>query len=307
MERPAATPERLTGIAFVGIILAGGTNAVAIRLGNAELTPFLGATLRFGLASLILLAIMALRHSPLPRGRARLGVLLYGLTSFAGAYAALYTGLVNAPAVTAMVAIALVPLLTLLMAVAIGQETLTRRGVSGAIVALAGIGLIVSDQISGDVPIGSLVALFIGAVFLASSGVIVKRIPPGDPVAANGLGMAVGAAVLTALALLGGEPLVLPTQAQTWASVLYLAVIGSVALFMLVLYVLARWTASATAYATLAMPLVTVVLGALLLSEHVRPLFFVGAAVALAGIYLGVVRRPRIRKTSGAITDSSMP
>jgi drug/metabolite transporter (DMT)-like permease len=106
--------------------------------------------------------------------------------------------------------------------------------------------------------------------------------------------MAVGASVLLGLALLVGEPLTLPTTPATWGSLLYLALVGSVGLFMLTLYVLARWSASATAYATLAMPLVTVVVAALLLGETVGPLFLVGAALVLLGVYAGIsAARPR--------------
>ena len=42
----------------------------------------------------------------------------------------------------------------------------------------------------------------------------------------------------------------------------YLVLIGSVVLFYLYLYVLARWTASATAYSFLLFPVVTVLIAA---------------------------------------------
>lgn len=291
MRSPAVGSDRLTVLAFLGVIVIGGSNAVAIRLGNAELTPFLGATMRFGLAAILLLAVAAARRTPLPAGPARAGVVLYGLTAFAGSYAALYWGLVEAPATTAMIVIATVPLLTLLIAAAVGQERLSARGLAGAVVALGGIVLIVGDQLGAATPGSSLAALFLGASFIALSGVIVKQIPPGHPVAANGFGMAVGAAVLAALSRIGGEPWTLPTGAATWASLGYLSVFGSVGLFMLVLYVLARWSASATSYATLAMPLVTVGLAAVILDETVSPLFVAGAGIALVGVYLGVSNR----------------
>jgi drug/metabolite transporter (DMT)-like permease len=284
--------DRPTIIAFIAIILIGGSNAVAIRLGNAELTPFVGATLRFGLAALLLLAWAVARRTPLPTGRARLGVVLYGLTSFTGSNAALYWGLVAASAATAMVAIATVPQMTLLIAVGIGQERLTARGLAGALIALAGVALIVGDQVGAAIPPERLAALFVGAAFIASSGVIVKQVPPGNPIAANGIGMAIGAVVLGTLAVLVGDPLALPTEAQTWGSILYLAIVGSVGLFMAVLYVLARWSASATSYATLVMPLVTVALAAVFLGETVTPTFLVGAAIALVGVYVGVALKP---------------
>src|SRR5688572_12391866 len=119
---PSSSPDRLTLLAWAGVVLCGGSNAVAIRVGNVELAPFWGAALRFGLAASVLLVLVAVRRPPLPRGAAAVGVGLYGLLNFAGAYAFAYWGLVEAPAGTAQVMIATSPLLTLLIAAAIGLE-----------------------------------------------------------------------------------------------------------------------------------------------------------------------------------------
>jgi drug/metabolite transporter (DMT)-like permease len=288
IDRPSPHADHLTLLAFAGIVLCGGSNAVAIRLGNEELAPFWAATLRFGLAACVLLATFALLRLPLPRGRARIGILLYGLTAFAGAYAALYWGLVEAPAGSVQVIIATVPLVTLLLAVALRQERFTLRGIAGAVVAMAGIVVIVGDQLAAAVPLASLLAVLVGVCFIALGNVIVKQIPPGHPVTANAFGMGLGAAVLLGLAVVVDEPRVIPQSLGTWASLAYLVVVGSVGLFMLTLYVLARWSASATAYATLAMPVVTVVVAALVLGESVGPPFFVGAGLVLAGVYVGI-------------------
>ena len=310
MGRDAARSDQLTLVAFAGTIFCGGSNAVAIRLGNLELAPFWGATLRFGLASLVLIVVLIIARTPLPSGRARLGIMLYGLTAFAGSYAGLYWGLVEAPAAPAQVVIATVPLITLLFAVGIGQERLTARGVVGAVVAFVGIAVVLGDQIGSDVPITSLAALFAGTCSIALSGVLVKRVPPGHPVAANAFGMAIGAAVLAALALVAGEPLTLPGSPRTWGSLLYLVFVGSIGLFMLTLYVLARWSASAASYAILAMPLVTVVVAAALLGESVGPLFVVGSGFVLVGVYVGISARRDLLATGpahGTRTSSGSP
>ena len=75
----------------------------------------------------------------------------------------------------------------------------------------------------------------------------------------------------------------------------YLIGPGSIAVFVLVLYVLARWTASATSYAFLLFPLVAIVFGALLLGEPIRTSFLLGGAIVLAGVYIGVIHRPAVR------------
>jgi drug/metabolite transporter (DMT)-like permease len=123
--------SQLTALAFAGIVFCGGSNAVAIRLSYDELAPFWAATLRFSLAAVVLLVVFALLRLPIPRRRASFGILLYGLTAFAGAYAALYWGLVGTPAATVQVLIGTVPMVNQLLAVALGQERFTHRGLAG--------------------------------------------------------------------------------------------------------------------------------------------------------------------------------
>ena len=73
----------------------------------------------------------------------------------------------------------------------------------------------------------------------------------------------------------------------------YLIGPGSIGVFMLALYVLAHWTASATSYAFLLFPLVAIVLGAVLFEEPVQPSFLLGGVVVVAGVYVGAIYRPR--------------
>ncbi len=114
----AARPDRNVLAAFLATIVLGGSNSVAIKIGNAELAPFWGATLRFGLATVLLAIIAVVARPAWPRGRSLVGSVLYGLFGFAAFYALAYFGLVDAPAGVAQVLIAGAPLLTLLLAVA---------------------------------------------------------------------------------------------------------------------------------------------------------------------------------------------
>jgi drug/metabolite transporter (DMT)-like permease len=104
--------------------------------------------------------------------------------------------------------------------------------------------------------------------------------------------MLLGAALLGTVAVVVGEVLVVPERPETWLAMAYLIGPGSIAVFVLVLYILARWTASATSYAFLLFPLVAVGLGAVLLQEPVQPSFLLGGAIVLAGVYVGAVYRP---------------
>ncbi|MDP8905125.1 MAG: EamA family transporter [Chloroflexota bacterium] len=285
----STSPDRAVLIAFVGIVAVGGLNGVAIKFSNAELAPFWGAALRFALASVLLFGFVALRRLALPRGRALLGSVLYGVLSFAAGYALAYWALLTTPAGVAMVILAMVPLLTLLLAVAVGLEKFRLQSAVGALVAAGGIAFIFADRLGSTAPaaLAGMLAIVGAAFAIAATNIVVKRFPRPHPVVNNALAMGLGAALLFALSLLAGESLAIPQEAPTLAAVGYLVVIGSAALFMLFLYVLERWTASATSYTLLLMPLVTATAAALLLDEALTPALLVGSGFVLGGVYVG--------------------
>jgi drug/metabolite transporter (DMT)-like permease len=279
--------DRTTLLAFVGIFVLGGVNGSAIRIGNHELAPFWYAALRFGLAALILFGVVAVRRVSLPRGRQLLGSLLYGVLSFGITFALVNWGLVSAPAGVAQVILALVPLLTLLFAVAQGLEKFRFQGAAGAALAISGIAVVFAGRLGSDVPLPALLALLGAAVSISLANIVVKRFPHAEPTANNAVGMATGAAILLGLSLLAGEPRIVPAQPATLLALAYLAVVGSVVVFTLYLIVIERWTASATSYAMLLMPLVSVIVAWALLGEPITAALIAGGVLVLAGVYVG--------------------
>lgn len=279
--------DPVTLAAFAAAVVIGGLNFVAVRFSNAELPPFWGAALRFAAASLLLFGAVALFRVSLPRGRALVGVLLYGLLGFAASYAFAYWAMVEVPAGIASVIMALVPLLTVLLAAAHGLERLRPRAVGGALLALVGVVIVFGERITAaDVPLLSLGVMGLTAVSAAETSVVVKRFPRSQPLAANAVAMGTGALLLAVIGAGAGEPLRAPQLASTWISVGYLVLVGSIALFLLFLFVLGRWAASSTSYMFVLAPLVAIPVGAALASEPVSWAFLMGGALVLAGVYL---------------------
>jgi drug/metabolite transporter (DMT)-like permease len=296
--------DRTVLAAFLLFVVFAGANAIGVRFVLQEMGPFWSASIRFAIAGLLLGAYAIVQRRDVPRGDRLIGTVLFGVFGFGLAYIFLYQALKDAPAGTTMLMLAIVPLLTALLAVVQGIERLRLLGLAGAGLAALGILLVSADQVSLNVPILSLVLLVAAATCQAESGIVVKRFPPGDPIVANAIGMVLGAGILAAVALIAGEALVIPTRPETLASMAYLIGPGSIGVFVLVLYVLARWTASATSYAFLLFPIVAIGLGALLLQEPVQPSFLAGGAIVLAGVYLGAVYRSGARVAEPA-TDAA--
>ena len=207
----------------------------------------------------------------------------------------------------ASVIMATVPVVTLILAALHRQERLSANGIIGGVLAILGIAVLSLRSIEGDLPILSML-LVLGASFGASeSSVIIKGFPQQHPIAANSVGMAVGATLLLATSLAFGEQWKLPEQGKTWIALSWLIVAGSVALFVLFLYVIRRWTASASVYALTLMPVVAVTLAAALAGEPVTLEVLIGGAIVLAGVYVGALRGARRGRQAPALEQEKSP
>ena len=257
------------------------------RFSNRELPPFFGAGIRFVGSSLLLLALARVMRLSLPRGRALAAALAFGTFTFGVTYALAYWGLQTAPAALAATLASLAPLLTFLGSVALGDERFRWGGIAGGLIALAGVAIIFADQVH-DVPIAAVIVLGLQAVGIAAGTIWTKRLPRGHPVSTNAVAMAPGAALLLVLAAIAGEPAVVPARMETWIALGYL-ILSSAVLFVGFFFIIRRWTASASSYATVLFPIVTLVVGALLGGEGVRPSFVAGAALVMAGVYIGAL------------------
>jgi drug/metabolite transporter (DMT)-like permease len=124
--------------------------------------------------------------------------------------------------------------------------------------------------------------------------------------ATNAFGMSVGALFLVIASLVFGQEWKLPGETKTWASLLWLVIVGSVALFWLFLYVIERWTASASVYMLTLMPVVAVTLGALIADEELTIEVVLGGVLVLSAVYVGAIGQPRAPAgQSAAITSSA--
>lgn len=280
-------PDHSALFAFILLVTLGGSNAVAVRFSNLELPPFWGAAARFLLASLIFWGIVLIRRIQLPRGRGLWGMVLYGSLSVGASYAFLYWGLLEVQAGLAMVIAATVPLLTLFFARLHRIEPFRWRALAGAAVALAGIGLAVSDQLGSMIPVASFLALLAGSVCIAEATVIFKLFPRSHPMATNAVAVSTGAIMLGAVSLIAGEVWSSPLSPAAAPAYLYLVLVGTVGLFYLYLYVLNRWSASATSYSFLLFPVSTVALAAIVAGEQVTVRFVFGGALVMLGVWVG--------------------
>src|SRR3989344_5148988 len=282
-------PQLTVLVAFGLLVLIGGVNFVAVRFSNQELYPFWGAGLRFATASFLLFIFVYLKRLSLPRGRALVGAILYGILNFGATYAFVYVALEQISAGLAAVIMSLVPLITIFLAFLQGLEKIKLRVIIGGLIAAGGVALLFNNQLSINAPTLYILAMLAGAVAAAETGVVVKKFPKSDPVVTNAVGMGVGAGLLLILAIISKEPLLIPEMFSTWVALSYLVFIGSISMFMLYLFVLSKWTASATSYMLVLTPIVAVLASAWLEKTTITLIFLVSSVLVLAGVYIGAL------------------
>lgn len=302
-----SSSDRTTLVAFVAVALLGGVNAVAVKQMILETPPLWSAGLRFVLAGALLVGISLAMRRPFPGRASVLGAMAYGAFGFSASYGLLYTALRDIPTGTAMILIAMTPLFTFGLAIAQRQEKFRRNGLAGALIAAAGIGLVFADQLNAAVPLVPLLLVVLGTAAIAESAVIAKWTPKSDPFWTNAVAMLTGAALLTGFSFATGEAQTLPASPASLAALVYLVLLGSVAMFTLYLFGIRRWTASAMSYTTLLMPLVAVALAAVLFDEVISPLFVIGGAVILVGVYVGSFARRHARQSTAVSAPECLP
>jgi drug/metabolite transporter (DMT)-like permease len=283
----------LTLVAFLAVVILGGSNAVAVRFSNLELPPFWGAAIRFAAAALIFWVAVLLRRTAIPRGRALYGALIYGALTIGIPYAFVYWALVYVPASLAIVLLTFGPLFTFLLAWAHGQETFRWRSLLGAIIAITGILIGLGTELGSSATLIPLAAIIVAVAISAEGTVLYKTFPGADPLAVNSLALTTGAVILFLISLFAGETWILPANQATWIAYGYLVIAGSVLMFYSFLYVLNRWSASATSYSTLLIPVATIVVAAWLLDEQITLQFMVGSIIVVGGVWLGAISQSR--------------
>jgi len=276
---------------FAAFVILVGGSPVAMRISYSELAPFWMGVARFGLGAAFFWMLALYKGLQVPKGRALLGAVIYGVLGVGISFVLLAWGLVKTSASLTAILMAMVPLMTVFLSAFQGVESLSARGIIGSLLAVAGIGVTVGGASSSGISLPHVGAIILGTGFLAQSGVVIKRYPPNPPIMTNAISMTVGAVILAISSLAVGEAWVIPTQPSTWVALGYLIVFVTGIAFMLYLQVLNNWSASGASYGFVIIPLITVLVAAVLTGEQITVNFMIGAVLVLIGVLIGALLR----------------
>lgn len=274
------------------ICLIWGSTWLVIKIGLVGVPPFLGAGLRFTLASAVLFALVALRGTAIRLDRDdKICVLSCGLLGFALSYACVYWAEQYISSGLTAILYCMMPLVTALLSrFWTRSETLSGRKIGGILVAMAGTASLFwpGAGVARVELAGTAVALA-SVVVTAVNLVVIKRHGRNtDIYVMNAFGMAIGAILLLALsALLESRAAVVWSRGSALA-VVYLALAGSVAAFLSYYRLVKSMEATKLSLTTLICPILAVALGRAFLHESLPASVWSGSAAVFAGVTIAL-------------------
>jgi len=284
---------------IVWLILCGiwGSTWLFIKIGLADLPPFTFAGIRFLLASIILILLVAARRARWPRtGGEWWLIAISGALQFTLNYGLVFWGEQYISSGLAAVLQSTFPLFGLVIAhLYLPHERMTTAKVLGVLLGIVGVAIIFSDQLSiaGSMALMGSVALVLSAVFGSYSNVLVKaRGTQIDPQVLAAGQMVCGLVPLLVIGLATeGNPLMFHWTTKAVLSLMYLVVVGSVIAFALYYWLVRHMDVTTTMLIALVTPVVAVVLGMIVLHEKLNWRLLAGGACIIAGLALIVLRR----------------
>ena len=294
----------LPWIALLIVYVVWGSTYLAIRIVVRDMPPLAAASLRFGVAGVVMggVALVADRGRGWPTRRQWADYTLIGVLLLAGGNALVMWAEKTIPSGIAALIVATVPLwLVLLDGLRPGGQPWTRRVWLGTLVGLAGVALVARPE--GGVPAGhwaGIVALQVASLSWTLGSLYAQAVPRRLPLfTASSIEMLAGSAALCVESRLFGEDFRLLGSASrdSWLALAYLAAFGSLVGFTAFAYCLNELPASTVGTYAYVNPVVAVALGSLVLGEPLSAGLLAGALLILVAVLLSTIRGLSPRKT----------
>lgn len=289
-QSPEITGKSWAMVATLGFVW-GGTFLVT-ELALEIMTPFWIAGARIGFAALLTLLVWALQgaHLFLEDRRDWPNLILVGLLSTAVPFMLLAWGQQYTTAGFAGVSMAAVALIVLPLAhVFVPGERMTLRRTIGFVIGFIGVIVLIGPEAlhsTGDsMELWGRLACIGAASCYAMSSILMRRLPPIDPVGLSGVTLLIGAVFVLACAVaVEGAPRA--PGAYGFAILAFLGLIPTAAANMLRVSVIRTAGPVFMSLTNYQVPMWSVLMGVLLLGEPLHASLLIAMALILCGVAL---------------------
>ncbi|TMS59585.1 DMT family transporter [Imbroritus primus] len=282
-----STRDALFGVILIAVsATCFGAMAVLARFAYASGADVVGLlVVRFSVATLALAGIMWLRGTPLPPLSRVLALAAMGGIGYVGQSYTFFTALNHAQASLVALLLYLYPVFVTLLAALFLKEPLTRTTLAALVLCSLGAGLTVGG---GE---GSALGIALGvasAVIYSIYIVVGARLTRGvDSLASTTVICAASGLVyivMSTIRVKTGTPIAFPGDAMGWAATIAIALVSTVAAILTFFAGLQKLGAARASMLSTIEPVVTVVLAAAVLGEHIAMSQAFGGALILAGV-----------------------
>ena len=279
-------------LAFGIIYFVWGSTFFAIRVGVAEVPPFLLAAMRFFIAGLVLFLWMLAKKTPLPSRREWAGITLLGALIFLVDYGCLFWAEKRIPSGIAAVILACIPVfMTLLEIILLKTQRLTIRLAVALAIGVFGVAVLMNRSLSlGEAPVNraGAIALVFAAFSWSIAAILARRLtlPTSKPMS-SATQMLVGGTLLFAWAAASGEFSGFHFSAvstRAWIALAYLIIFGSIMGFTAYVWLLHHESPTKVGTYAYVNPVVAVLLGHFFAKEALGPRTILGTALVLVSV-----------------------
>jgi drug/metabolite transporter (DMT)-like permease len=297
----ARSTTSLTWTALGIVYVVWGSTYLGIRIVIETMPPLLAGAVRFITAGILLGTVLAIRYGP---GTMRLPPRQLGSTVLAGVLLLTFgNGMVSIAeqhisSGLAALLVASVPL-WLVVFRRISGDRPQATTIAGVIVGFGGLALLSLTRGGGAGGAAFGIVVILCAAFSWASGSFLSgRMPmPANPYVASVYEMLAGGLALTVLGFAKGEELHFGAYSErSWLALGYLITFGSLLAFTSYVWLLGNAPISLVGTYAYVNPTVAVLLGAVVLGEHVTWVTVIGGGIIITGVGL-VVSTERQRRT----------
>jgi len=186
---------------------------------------------------------------------------------------------------------------------AAGEEALHARRIGGVIAGMIGVIILHGESFGFESGQGIGILLCLAAAFsYGLAALVARRLPSGaEPLGTATFQMLASAAMMIPVAGLIERPWQLPMPGlRTWAAVAGLAALSTALAYIVFFQILKRSGATNVMLVTLLIPVTALLLGALLLGEHVSMREVIGALVIASALLVIDGRLPNLVSAAGS-------
>ncbi len=263
---------------------------------SAGTNPITLLFVRFSTAFILMLIIILVRKTSLPRGRTLLYLVLLGAVGYVGQSLCYFTALTMTSASLLALLLYLYPVLVTVLSVIFLKDRITAIKLGALVLALTGSALTIGFKGEGN-PFG--IMLGIGAAVIYSVYIVAGSKVMQSVQALPASTVIIGSAALVYSGLAAVQGPVFPETAGGWLAILGVAVLCTVVAIGSFLAGMERIGPSNASTVSTLEPVVSVLMASLVLGETLSPLKIVGGVLILSAVMI-LTRADTTRKVETA-------